>query len=1274
MAGKTYIKTSANTWAKIKKVYLKTGGQTWTAVRKAYIKTGTGTWRKVYDTASNKPFLRNNDFPRIRLNSFRSAGYIEAPPVQMMGPSTGYSNGWPLGAIGTYLYGANADDLSNYVSGNGSNITYTYNWYWNESGNQNDDTEWEGLVNSGSDRDLFQNTSTYLGASDGDYFDRNFLTFKVNATNSAGTLSASSPQVYIVRQMPSGTITMVDAANASINTQMSATITYSYNWYNTTDTAESYVEWFAVDSLSDALTTSNRVQTELLNTFTSTGTTTRSITSFHTPLISNKYYVARLTLNNSNTLPAKYNGSIINVSGFTPNSAFTAQANKTEKTATANGAFNLTNATKAARYYDAGSSTWRRYVSVDIGQSTGADRYEVQIEGQYSGTSGTYSLASASWVVVQSFFQSPYVLESSRTGGVLNHTATVLNYLNYRVTARSLNGTSTNGAAYSNGGTSSSFQYITVPTTDPSAPSISNIQTATDATGSYITFSNYQASNGSNEISYYTYSTDNGSSFQQISSNGFITSSSGKIYLTAGSSVNLRIRATNLDGATSSSSNLLSITVASQPGAATSVVVKSFTSLEGTIFFTSGSNTGSVRGYLEYDSFSTFDSLSSAVNVSSNTAAKIQLTGANSSTRTYTSYLTPFSGSSETGNQGALTSYSTKVLNGSDSMTISLGTASRPSDRTISVSWTVAAGAPTHYVCRLYNYTSTALISTKTITAPTTSVSFNSSDGVAYSTLYYITVQPQYQYTSSVTYENFIYASNNVNSGANVTAATSTSIVSMSRLNDTTVRAYIGSSGASGPYYQLFWTSQNTAPSTGSYDAASTTSTVMEDFGFSAGTIYFYVRSSSENLGNTTVVGSGTVGTYSDYGPATGAASYTFASPTGGTASVTGSSSVGSTLTLSIGAPSASPSADGITIIWRVNDGGAGGNSYTGGSILQNGGTTFVIPQYLYGSVSSVGYLIRAEVTWNNGVGSQSANSTSTAVTAAGVAPSGGAVTLTPSGTQMAGTTISANVTAMSGTATITYATTLRKKTGSPPTSKTDGTEVASGTGTGNGVATHQITDSEASGTPDQFRAFTTGTNSFGNSVVSSNTVVSTPFVPTQYTISWNGNLGTVSPTSQLVNSGTTVSAPTPTRSGHTFLYWRDSPSAFSYAYQINPGGSWTVTSNIQFYAYWQAAAVAVPGQPTSPGLTGSGVVSWGAPTSGGPVESYEIQFYTASNSSGSNSAGPYTVTGIGNSPYQLTSPYGGTNANWARVQVRARNSSGAGLYGAWVPSSTTYT
>jgi hypothetical protein len=517
----------------------------------------------------------------------------------------------------------------------------------------------------------------------------------------------------------------------------------------------------------------------------------------------------------------------------------------------------------------------------------------------------------------------------------------------------------------------------------------------------------------------------------------------------------------------------------------------------------------------------------------------------------------------------------------------------------------------------------------------------------------------------------------NFQTNAALTGATSTFISSVSRLTDTTVQVVVGSSGATGPYYQLYWNSGafSSIPTTSYYDAASTSSSVSEIMSPSSGTSYYFIiRSSDQNFGNTTASGSQNSGSYSNYGPTSSPATYTFASPNGATSSVSGSSTVGSTLTLTANSPtSAAPAASMTSIVWVVNDGGFGGNSFTGGSVLQNGGTTFVIPQYLYGSVSSVGYSIRAEVTWNNGVGSQIANSTATAVTAAGVGPSGGSVTLSPSGTQQAGTTITANVSAMSGTATISYTTTIRKKTGSAPTSNTDGTEVASGTGTGN-VASHVITASEASGTPDQFRAFTTGTNSFGNNTVASNTVISTPAVVTQYTISWNANGGTVSPGSNTVNSGTSVSAPTPTRSGYTFLYWRDSPNAFSYIYQINPGGSWTVTSNITFYAYWQAAAVAVPGQPTSPGLTGSGVVSWGAPTSGGPVDSYEIQFYTASNASGSNQAGPYFVTGIGNSPHQLTSPYGGTNANWARVQIRARNSSGPGLYGAWVPSSTTYT
>ena len=178
----------------------------------------------------------------------------------------------------------------------------------------------------------------------------------------------------------------------------------------------------------------------------------------------------------------------------------------------------------------------------------------------------------------------------------------------------------------------------------------------------------------------------------------------------------------------------------------------------------------------------------------------------------------------------------------------------------------------------------------------------------------------------------------------------------------------------------------------------------------------------------------------------------------------------------------------------------------------------------------------------------------------------------------------------------------------------------------------------------------------------------------TQYTISWNANGGSVSPTSNTVNDGTTVSAPTPTRSGFTFLYWRDSPNAFSYIYQINPGGSWTVTSNITFYAYWQAASVA-PTTPTGVTLTGSGLVSWNA-VSG--ADYYEVLNYTdrtGSPTNTNNRLGPYNTTVFGTS-LQLGSSQGYVAPNnWARVQVRAWNYAGqVSTYSAWVPSSTTYT
>lgn len=867
MAGKSYIKVGTNDWDRIKKMYIKAAAQTWVAIRKAYIKTSSG-WQKVFDTASNRPFISGNDIPKIRLNTFRTnstydpAGtandpvnpVVEAPPVQQMGPpTTTPTTGWPNETIGNHLWGYDGT----WVSGNGTSMTFQYRWFYRYSSNPNDDTEEFNATSSTGRTDMLTNSSTHLGQNDGDYFDRNFLTFKVTATNSAGSSTQPSTPVYIVRQRPTGTVTMVSPSEASPNTTMSATFTYSNSWYNKVDIAESYVEWFAVDNLGDTLTTSNRVQLEVLNTFSPTGTTTKTATTYHYATLTNKYYYVRITLNNSNTLPAKYNGSVINISGFTPNSAFTASANKTAKTASANGPFNLTNATKTSRFYDAGSDTFQRYVSVDIGQSSGATQYEVQIEGQYPGAQGVYdtSFSASGWVVLQTLDAAPYVYESSRIGGSLIYTKAVTNYKNYRLTARSRNGTSLNGAAYSNNGTSSSYVYVTAPDVAPSAPSISNISTGSGYGGSYISFNVSQSSNGSNDWSYYQYSLNNGS-WTIPSGINYINTTSGQIYVDAGTFYTVKIRLTNLDDATSSESNTLSIVSASPPTAPTNVIVKSFSPFTGNIFLTSGSNTGSIRGSLDYETFSgntiIDDYIENYINIGSNTAGVIYLNGGNSQTRTYTAYTLPFSSSNLSGFQGPLTNHTTKVLNGSDAMSVSNFTLSSSSQSSLTITWN-GSGAVNKYRARLYQTSNNSLIEDKGYSLTSGSATFNNlSAGISY----YLVVNPRYEYTSSV-YEDGTQGTSSSFStqSANLTSP-SIYFVSAGTAGGP-VTAYF--TGGSGPWYQIWWT---TGVAGNSYDEYGSSSPITDNTGpGSAGTWYMYVRSVS----SPTNVGTGPSSTISEW-------------------------------------------------------------------------------------------------------------------------------------------------------------------------------------------------------------------------------------------------------------------------------------------------------------------------------------------------------------------------------------------------------------------------
>jgi len=537
MAGKSYIKVGTYDWDRIKKMYIKTGGQTWSAIRKAYVKTDSGFWRKVFDTASNRPFIAGNDIPKIRLNTFRTGSsynpagtlddpvdpLVEAPPVQQMGPSwTSPTYGWPYESLGRHLWGYDGT----WTSGNGTSMTFVYTWLYNLTGNSNDNTAELNATSTTGRTDMLTNLSSHLGQSDGDYFDKNFLTFRVTATNSAGNASAESAPVYIVREVPTGSITMVSPTLAFTNSSMSATFTYSNNWYNKTDISNSYIEWFAVDNLGDALTNTNRVQIETLSSIAVSGTTSKSGTTSHVPTIASKYYYVKMTLNNSGTQNA-----VIAITGFTPKSSVTSQSNKTVVTGAVLDpqAFNTISYVK--NFPSSGSGGVVRTTSLSWNASTNATRYEIEYEGSYN---------NSSWTTVQSFAASPYTSSTSQSvswgspkpaGGFDYYT-----YMRARVRASN---TTSATQVIGDGGS-----YIYASGVAPGQPSFGTITT----TGTTASIPVTAGSAGSNYLYSppfeYQYRTSGGSY------SGTWTSSSSPISLTGlsgGTTYYIKIRTKNYD-------------------------------------------------------------------------------------------------------------------------------------------------------------------------------------------------------------------------------------------------------------------------------------------------------------------------------------------------------------------------------------------------------------------------------------------------------------------------------------------------------------------------------------------------------------------------------------------------------------------------------------------------------------------------------------------------------------------------------------------------------
>lgn len=593
------------------------------------------------------------------------------------------------------------------------------------------------------------------------------------------------------------------------------------------------------------------------------------------------------------------------------------------------------------------------------------------------------------------------------------------------------------------------------------------------------------------------------------------------------------------------------------------------------------------------------------------------------------------------------------------------------------------------------------------------------------------------------------FRSRSISVSAQLSPATSTSISSVSRVTDSSVQTVINSSGASGPYWQLYWTTASSPVVTSVYDAASTTSTVTDIWSPSANyTYYFYIRSSNENLGNTTVSGNGSTGTYSSYGPSTGAANYYFTSPSGGSVSSTdlyGStiSSIisGNTIYLSKSSPSASPAATGEIIVWRRADGGVGGNSFTGGSIRQNGGTSYTTLS------GDIGYSIRPEITWNNGIGSILVNGNAVTVTQA---PPGSftyyisettSIPSTPywvsspyfSGTQIIydwsdttntidwfsdisggpegyrsnyrsvsndfwsvtggnyynvsvyarNTTTSATIyfgpSSNAGSYTVFYSV-----GGSPTSQTTTSTSITIYTSQ-QVIVTGVTAYINTNGTGASTSGSLTGTDRVTPSAKTSGTLSSSnnyaPII--QYTVTWNANGGSVSPSSNTVNSGSSVTAPTPTRSGYSFNGWYNASSGGSYI--VGAGSSYTVTSNITLYAQWtstfitpSASAPALQFQRTTTALR------WYCdyPSTSGSVQaivSMQFQISTTASTTGLLIDSTRAYPGAGVYPYSA----GGTiwafrcgssdgdiayssSARYGRARVVMTGTNGSTYYGTW--------
>jgi uncharacterized repeat protein (TIGR02543 family) len=252
--------------------------------------------------------------------------------------------------------------------------------------------------------------------------------------------------------------------------------------------------------------------------------------------------------------------------------------------------------------------------------------------------------------------------------------------------------------------------------------------------------------------------------------------------------------------------------------------------------------------------------------------------------------------------------------------------------------------------------------------------------------------------------------------------------------------------------------------------------------------------------------------------------------PTGGSASISGTGVIGSALTLTKTDATGLPSPT-VSWKWRINDGGFSGGTFAGGTIVQNGGSTYT-PTY---TIDGWTNKIRAEVTWTNGVSPDQ-------------------VVIT-------------NEIILYPVYTVTWNVNGGDTTHSSSTF-TAGGSVTAPTPTRSGYTFLYWRDTSSL---DYIYSVNAGGTFYPPS---KNITMYARWTPLQYTVTYNANGGSVSPSSASVNQGSSVTLPTPTRTNYTFSGWYTATTGGSL---VGSGGdSYTPTANITIYARWSATTYTI--------------------------------------------------------------------------------------------------